>query len=582
MNNLFFKKDCKDKYKIDPNKSIISYFCRVKRSFFLLFTLIISRLGHSQDHDLPIRHYGYDLIDRWEIQSTDASFSTFRPFARKNLVRLVSQVSPLSSTGQFQKEYLLIENREYADVDSLSIAGRPFLKHFYRHKSDLYSYSNENFDLHINPVFELSTGFDTRNNKLLYRNGRGIELRGTIDDKVAFYTRATTNQVEYPVYVKDVADSVGLVPYEGFWKEFDDTKADFFRAFAYVDFGLTKHISAQAGFGRHFIGDGERSLMLSDFGNSYPYLRIDTEIWRFRFTNLFAELISDVSTFPGGTLGNSDYPTKYMAMHHLDINVARGFNIGLFESIIMGRPDSVRGGSQFELKYAIPTIFYRALEQHDGSDYNALVGMNFKWDIYKRARFYGQFVLDELVISNMIERNGWWSNKYAYQLGLKYVDLLVSNLDITAEINSARPFTYAHDDLYTSYTHYEQPLAHPLGASFNELLLKIEYRPVPRFDMTLMGLRARYGKDTNPGFSVGRNPGLSQNLFENEFGNEIGQGLTTDLVMGSLRASYQLRHNFFLNADVTYRSESNNQFETSSIFSTVGFRWNMPNRNYLF
>jgi hypothetical protein len=248
----------------------------------------------------------------------------------------------------------------------------------------------------------------------------------------------------------------------------------------------------------------------------------------------------------------------------------------------MGRPDSVRGGSSFELKYAVPTIFYRALEQHDGSDYNALVGMNFKWDIYKRARLYGQFVLDEMVISNLIERNGWWSNKYAYQLGLKYVDLAVSDLDVTVELNSARPFTYAHDDLYTSYTHYEQPLAHPLGANFTELLARIDYRPIPRLDFTLIGLTARYGKDDNASFSVGSNPNLSQNLFENEFGNSIGQGITTDLLMGSLRVSYQLRHNFFLNADVTYRSESNVQSENNTIFSIVGFRWNMPQRNYLF
>ena len=48
------------------------------------------------------------------------------------------------------------------------------------------------------------------------------------------------------------------------------------------------------------------------------------------------------------------------------------------------------------------------------------------------------------------------------QFGGKYIDAIgVKNLDLQAEINIIRPFTYSHNDTIANYTHYNQPLAHP-------------------------------------------------------------------------------------------------------------------------
>jgi len=38
------------------------------------------------------------------------------------------------------------------------------------------------------------------------------------------------------------------------------------------------------------------------------------------------------------------------------------------------------------------------------------------------AQVYGQLLLDEFVLAQIKKKTGYWANKYAVQLGAKYVD----------------------------------------------------------------------------------------------------------------------------------------------------------------
>src|SRR6185369_5123142 len=107
---------------------------------------------------------------------------------------------------------------------------------------------------------------------------------------------------------------------------------------------------------------------------------------------------------------------KYAAMHHLDVNIGKSLNIGLFEAIIFGREN------HFEFGYLNPIIFYRSLEQQNGSYDNAVAGLDFKANVAKKFQFYGQFILDEFNLEETKKGDGWWGNKYGFQLGAKYID----------------------------------------------------------------------------------------------------------------------------------------------------------------
>jgi hypothetical protein len=562
----------------------------VYKYWLILVFSVVFWASQAQSQDFLLHHPSYYLIEKQQTQTqAQPFFSAVKPYSDRSMKALVDSIDR-DKIHRFNQNYLKTELRTLFNSKvgkrsegGIMLFGKRRLKSLYRYQNDFFSYQNEGLQLHINPVLQSEIGADRSLDPLLFTNSRGLQISGTIDGKVSFFTHATENQVQYPAYVKAVADSIGVIPYEGFWKEYDETKADFFRAFGYVDINATQHISAQVGFGRHFIGHGQRSMILSDFSNSYPYLRLETEIWKFKYTNLFASLMADVFTYEGGNLGNSRYPRKFMSLHYLELSLSNNLHLGLFETVISGRPDSL-GGSSLKLEYLNPVIFYRAIEQQDGSADNALLGMELKWNPNRNSMLYGQFVLDEMIVSELTAGNGWWGNKYGYQVGVRYYDFLFDHLDLNLEHNWARPFTYSHDNFFSSYTHYLQPLAHPLGANFSEWLVAARYQPHPRLTLQFRGLNARYGVDRGDGINVGKDPQISYNRRAREYDYQVGEGINGNLSLYHLQACYQLMHNLFINGSATFRKET---FEnriaarTSSIF-VVGIRLNMPERTYLF
>jgi hypothetical protein len=236
------------------------------------------------------------------------------------------------------------------------------------------------------------------------------------------------------------------------------------------------------------------------------------------------------------------------------------------------------------LDYLNPVIFYRAIEQQNGSSDNVLLGFDVKWNAAKHLQLYGQFVLDELIVENLRAGNGWWGNKFAVQAGVKYVDAFgLPNLDLQAEVNVVRPYTYSHNTLYGSYSHYRQSLAHPLGANLYEVAGLVRYQPMGRLFLVAKLVHTVTGRDdgtTNYGGDM-----LKDNRTrQQDFGNKLAQGYRNTIVFGSASASYQLAHNLFIDTTVTLRNSRSAlaYFNNNSTITSVALRWNIPQRLYEF
>ena len=358
------------------------------RKTFSILSLLTASLLSAQSTDFTLGHPAYQLIELEEIRSSSAFNATIKPLSRHSVYELMrNDLNP----------YMSKELRSFTKDSTKS--RKPFWNKLFEYPADLYYYEDKNLELHVNPVIHFSYGRANDAIGSTYVNSRGAEIQGRIDNKIAFYTMLTENQARYPEYINNVRDSTLVVPYEGFWKQFATTGVDFFRAQGYIDFGFSKSISAQLGFGKHFVGNGVRSLILSNYSNNYPYLRINTETKIFDYTNIFAELISGVRGGTFGLEGTGGFGKKYMAFHHLNVKIKPNFHIGLFESVMYG--DSTGG---LKVEYLNPIIFYRAVEQQNGSEDNALIGMDFKWNIRNRVSLYGQLVIDEMIIGEVL---GW-------------------------------------------------------------------------------------------------------------------------------------------------------------------------------
>lgn len=461
-------------------------------------------------------------------------------------------------------------------IDEIQVAAtdKPLFKHFYKQKDAFFKVQEYGkYVLIVNPVLHFNGGKD--DSSTLYRNTRGIELAGNIggiDKGIGFYSLLTENQEMYPHPYRYFTDSLNHVPNEFFYKFFKkDGAVDYFQARGYITFNAAKnYVKFQFGHDKHKIGNGYRSLILSDFAPQYLFLKINTDIKRFHYQNLITQFTDN-----GPILSNILYGKKYAAMHRLSFDITPRINIGINEMVIFDRMDSTQS-NQFDFNYLNPVIFYRSIESNLGSRDNSLMALDLHWRIRNKYAVYGQFLLDEFNLKFLKNEPNWWANKYGYQIGIRAFDLLkVQNLDVLMEYNRMRPYAYSHKRPTQSYSHFNQALAHPLGANFSEGILDVKYKLKNKWFLNTTLIYAITGTDS---FLNGRNYGnnilRSYDTRTTEYDSKMFMGNKRSLMVYNLQLSYMLRYNLFLDTRVNYRKYGDAQ----NLFFSLGIRLNAESR----
>lgn len=552
----------------------------MKKLLILLILTLLSGLVQAQSTFIPYNRDYYQLIDRFQIKygnQENLLQTTFKPLRRIDLsnflLGIADKYDSLSTQDKFNFEYLMNDNWEWTN-SPYNENDKSWWDLFHTKKSDLLYYTADNFSLRINPVIDFSVGNDPDVANTLYTNTRGIEAQGMIDDRIGFYTFLTTTDAVFANYVRGSVVQKRAFPNEGFWKA-DANVYNLTHARGYFTFNVSNSIDVQAGYDKKFIGHGLRSMVLSDFSSPFLFGQINTRLGKFQYTNLFGQLTSDIIFANALSPGDGDYPKKYISMHRLGVNITNSLEIGVFETIISTKAD---------INYFNPIVFYRAVEQQGGSPDNTLLGLDVNVNLKGKYQIYGQATLDEFVIDALRSGNGDWRNKFGIQLGAKYIDAFnVSNLDLQAEYNVARPYFYASDTAVLSYTNYRNPLAHPLGANFKEFILAGRYQPINKLTVIGKIIRSTFGEDEN-GLNNGGNLLLSTDDRLGNLGNTIGQGVATTNTYLELTGSYMLLQNLFVDLKNIYRKfDSATAGRSSNSFITMlSLRWNLPQRHHEF
>lgn len=552
----------------------------IKRVTFLtaFFNLVLGELMAQSAYAPTDRDY-YHLIDRYGViegQIDDRFHSTFKPYRRdiiSNWVNILGMDTVARNrVDQFNLLFLKNDNWEFSAAPGENSA-RPW-KGLYRKPAAFFHHRDSVFDLHINPVLYFSGGKVLAEGDYQLRNTRGISLRGSIDRKIGFYTSLMTTETFLPTWIDDYARHNGAVPGEGFWKPYRDSGYSYFSATGYLSFQVTKHIEAQMGQDRNFVGEGYRSMILSDFSSPYMFLKLNTRIWKFNLTNLWAQMNADV-LYNRSRPTDGRYPKKWFSHHRLGVNLGKRLNLGVFESVM---------SSQMDWNYLNPIIFYRWVEHQLGTPDKVMLGADFKWNLYPSMQLYGQLALDEFVFKEFFEIDGKNSsrNKHGLQLGYKYINAFkLSNLDLQLEYNQARPYTYQEKFQYQSFSHYRTPLTHPLGANFKEAVAILRYQPLPRLRFNLTGVYQYYGSDPNESSNFGGDI-LKNRVAQSTglFGNTIGQGLENKVYMASLNASYMLKHQLFVDLSHSYRRHSIESRIESQHYPQLSLRMNISRQDF--
>lgn len=541
------------------------------KTLFKFICLLVPFVSTAQSSYITQGSKDYILLERLEIKTrTEGLNSSYiKPFNRK---LATIQVEMLDSLQRNQNRVAaFITDMDRYNITRFLMAGKEYTKSTssFNNKKNTFNLIEVNkpkFFFVLNPALQYQQSFETYDKTSLSLASIGINSHGLIGKKLAFNFYMTGNKETTPFYVRRFTDKFHALP--GF-KNFNttDSAAQYYDVRASLQWTVAKFIDMQAGYDRQFLGNGQRSLWLSDFSGSSLFFKINTRLWKFNFENLFMKLS------PQFGIVKQANAKKYLRVNTLSINATKWLNIGIFDAVTFGREN------QFELNYIQPFTFLRAMEQQSGSPDNALLGLNVKANLKHGIQVYGQVVLDEFLLKEVKSNSGWWANKYGYQLGIKYIDAFhIKNLDLQIESNRIRPYTYTHFDSVSNYSNSNQPLAHPLGANFQEFIGVARYQPMKKLFLQGKIMYYYQGLDSS-GKNMGNNILRDYNTRAFNYGWRIGSGDEARCLYSSLNAMYEVRENLFLDAGVTIRNYklASGIKQNTSIFN-IGFRWNISGK----
>lgn len=418
--------------------------------------------------------------------------------------------------------------------------------------TDLATLKGDDYKVTINPVGDFSGGKSTQNGTL-YQNSRGYLIQGQLGKNIAFGTDFFENQGRMAGWVTDYYQSRAVIPAIGATKGFKNNSFDYGFANGYIGAKAGNHTTLYFGATKNFIGEGYRSMILSDNSASYPAFKAKFNFGNVEYMYLLGQMQDRM------VAGNvKPFPTKYVAAHYVNWQFHKKWSIGMYDCVTWAR-DNANGTTRgIDMAYMNPFIFFRPVEYSTRSSDNAFLGLLLNYAPAKRVKIYGQFMLDEFRLSDYRNNVRSWAQKFGWQLGLKSFHTFgVKNLTFLAEWNGARPYTYSHQTARLSYSNANQALAHPLGANFSEAILMVHYSK-GRWSGYVKAMLAQTGLDTN-------NVNFGSDIFKSydtRFRNEqiiflLGNLTNISVVEGNVSWLVNPVNNLRIEATVMHRSFNN-------------------------
>ena len=514
--------------------------------------------------NIPFSHQNYARFDfNLNLLGTN-SHTAIKPYSYADIVKYYDFESNLSLLKKDKKTWL----------------GKKFWN------ENLVSFQGKGYWFTADIVADLQLGKDLQSDiSYTYNNTRAVNVQGGLGEKFTFSASVYESQGRFADYVNSYSESIkpdggnpAIIPGRGIAKQYKTDAYDYPIAEGYISYRANDIFNAQFGHGKNFIGDGYRSLFISDVASPSPFLKFNTSFWKIKYTNTWMWL-KDVR--PEATIDGA-YGSKYMATHFLSFNVSKRLNLGFFESVLWAN-DNNRG---FDINYLNPVIFYRAIEFSTGSRAgNALIGLSGKFKLFNNVNLYSQLIIDEFSSKDIFGGEQSWKNKLGYQIGAKYYNAFkVKNLTLQLEYNQARPYTYSHDELLLNYGHNNQSMAHLWGANFKELMAIGHYNYMRWYGMAKL-IYGQRGLDTGDGVSYGGDIFVNNDLRPSDNGIKILQGNKTNVFIADLQLGYLVNPvtNLKVFLNITQRSFSPEitpqDFKKNTTWLNLGFRTDVFN-NY--
>ncbi|HEX6916406.1 MAG TPA: hypothetical protein VF145_14250, partial [Chitinophagaceae bacterium] len=127
-----------------------------------------------------------------------------------------------------------------------------------------------------------------------------------------------------------------------------------------------------------------------------------------------------------------------------------------------------------------------------------------------------------------------------------------------------------------------QPLAHPLGASFHEYIGILHFQPAKRLQVETKLVYYQQGLDS-AGYNTGNNILTGYNTRPHQYGWEVGSGNKATCLYFSGSVSYEVYRNLFIDvAAASRRFKTLFDGKSATTLFSVDIRWNLDRRQFDF
>ncbi|MCB0477166.1 MAG: hypothetical protein KDC84_03330 [Crocinitomicaceae bacterium] len=433
----------------------------------------------------------------------------------------------------------------------------------------------------IDPVFnfEVGTDFSEKPLDLYYRNTRGFFIQGNITSKFSFGTYLYENQAQfisyqdsafrmrgelYPNMINSTYNRQNAVV-NGFarTKPYKTDGLDYAMVGGYISFSPVKQLNIQFGQGAQFIGNGYRSILLSDNSGPYPYLKLNANFWKGKidYTANFT-FMQNLVRYHEFTTTESTYQRKAGTFHYLSFTPHPKVQIGFFEGIIWQRADSL-GTKPFDYNFINPVIFVNtAIFGMSDPKRNSVIGLNISAQPARNLEIYSQFMVDDFK-----------SNKWGMQFGLKYFKMFgVKDLMAQVEYNYVSPFTYSFENFRQNYSNNNLPLAHPKGAGFHEGIFIAQYE----IKRVFFNFKFNY---YNYKLDILTTDNYGTNIFNSDV-NQTSGGQNANQYVFDLHLGYRFNKSYNLQfvTGILFRDLQHPNFREQNTYIYVGLRTGLVNQ----
>src|SRR5690606_21799336 len=145
---------------------------------------------------------------------------------------------------------------------------------------------NNTFYADLLPDFQM--GRSTGEDKTTWIVSKGIEIGGQIGKKLTFRANYFHHQGQFADYLNVYIEQQGVVPGEAGTVHHDGSQRRWSNATANFSYTPISYLNISLAYDKNFIGDGYRSLLLSDVSANYLSLKLTGTLGNVQYVSLLA------------------------------------------------------------------------------------------------------------------------------------------------------------------------------------------------------------------------------------------------------------------------------------------------------